>query len=56
MLGVAPKRADLEAIKQLLEDGALEPMIERRYRLSEVAEALRYVGNGEALGKVVITM
>jgi NADPH:quinone reductase-like Zn-dependent oxidoreductase len=56
VLGVAPKREDLEAIKKLLEDGTLEPVIERRYSLSEVAEALRYVGHGEALGKVVITM
>ena len=56
VLGVAPKREDLEAIKKLLEDGTLEPVIERRYALSEVAEALRYVGDGQALGKVVITM
>jgi NADPH:quinone reductase-like Zn-dependent oxidoreductase len=48
------KREDLEYLKGLLEAGRIMPLIDRRYELSEVPEALRYVGEGHARGKVVI--
>ncbi len=41
-------------IKELLETGKVVPVIDRRYPLSEVAEALRYYGEGHSRGKVVI--
>ena len=47
---------DLEALKQLIESGKVMPVIDRTYPLSEVPEALRYIGAGHARGKVVITM
>jgi NADPH:quinone reductase-like Zn-dependent oxidoreductase len=47
---------DLVCMKELLEAGKVVPVIERRYPLSEVAEALRYVEEGHAKGKVVITV
>ena len=47
---------DLAFIKELLEAGKVVPVIDRRYPLSEVAEALRYFGKGHAKGKVVITV
>jgi NADPH:quinone reductase-like Zn-dependent oxidoreductase len=47
---------DLAFLKDLLEAGKIVPVIDRRYRLSEVAEALRYLEEGHARGKVVITM
>jgi len=47
---------DLAFVKQLLEAGKVKPVIDRRYPLSEVPEALRYLGEGHARGKVVITM
>ena len=47
---------DLDFVKELLEAGKVVPVIDRRYPLSEVAEAIRYYGNGHARGKVVITM
>jgi len=46
---------DLVFIKELLESGKIRPVIDRRYPLSEVPEALRYLGEGHAQGKVVIS-
>ncbi|MFC1970104.1 NAD(P)-dependent alcohol dehydrogenase [Chloroflexota bacterium] len=46
----------LAFMKELLEAGKVLPVIDRRYPLSEVAEALRYFGEGHARGKVVITL
>lgn len=45
---------DLLALKELVDSGKLTPVIDRHYPLSEVAEALAYVGTGGARGKVVI--
>jgi NADPH:quinone reductase-like Zn-dependent oxidoreductase len=47
---------DLAFLKELLESGKLAPVIDRRYPLSEVADALRYLEGGHARGKVVITV
>jgi NADPH:quinone reductase-like Zn-dependent oxidoreductase len=47
---------DLVFMKKLLEAGKVVPVIDRRYLLSEVAEAVRYYGEGHAQGKVVITL
>jgi NADPH:quinone reductase-like Zn-dependent oxidoreductase len=45
---------DLVFLKGLLEAGTVVPVIDRRYPLSDVAEALRYLEEGHARGKVVI--
>ncbi len=47
---------DLVVVKELLEAGKVVPVIDRRYKLSEAAEAFRYFGGGHAKGKVVITV
>jgi NADPH:quinone reductase-like Zn-dependent oxidoreductase len=47
---------DLVFMKELFEAGKVNPVIDRRYMLSEVPEALRYFGEGRAKGKVVITL
>jgi NADPH:quinone reductase-like Zn-dependent oxidoreductase len=47
---------DLDFLTELLEAGKVVPVIDRRYPLSEVPEALRYLGEGHAQGKVVITL
>ncbi|MFC2045822.1 NAD(P)-dependent alcohol dehydrogenase [Chloroflexota bacterium] len=47
---------DLAFMKELLEAGKVKPVIDKCYPLSEVAEALRYFGEGHARGKVVITV
>ncbi len=51
-----PTREDLLFVKELLEAGRVVPVIDRRYPLSETAEALRYLEEGHARGKVVITV
>jgi len=50
------RKEDLDLIKDLTESGKLAPVIDRRYHLTEAAEALRYFEEGQPQGKVVITM
>jgi NADPH:quinone reductase-like Zn-dependent oxidoreductase len=47
---------DLAFVKDLLEAAKIKPVIDRRYPLSDVAEALRYLEEGHAKGKIVITV
>jgi NADPH:quinone reductase-like Zn-dependent oxidoreductase len=47
---------DLETLEELFAAGKVVPIIDRRYPLSEVPQALRYLGEGRAKGKVVITV
>lgn len=51
-----PNRADLVVLKELIEAGKVTPVIDRLYPLSEVVDAIRYVGTGHAQAKVVITL
>jgi NADPH:quinone reductase-like Zn-dependent oxidoreductase len=53
---VKPNQGDLVYMKELLEAGKVVPAIDRRYPLSEVPEALHYLGEGHARGKVVIAV
>ena len=48
--------ADLEILSALYQEGTIKPFVDRSYRLSEVPDALRYVEEGHARGKVVITV
>ena len=45
---------DLLVLKEFADNGKLRPLIDRQYPLSETAEAVRYVGSGQARAKVVI--
>ena len=47
---------DLTIMRELMQAGKVTPVIDKRYRLSEVPEALRYLAEGHARGKVVITL
>ena len=47
---------DLVFMRELIEAGKVMPVIDRRYPLSEVADAMRYLEKGHAQGKVVITV
>jgi NADPH:quinone reductase-like Zn-dependent oxidoreductase len=47
---------DMTFMCELMEAGKVKPVIDRRYRLSEVSEAIRYLEEGHARGKVVITL
>ena len=49
-------KEDLTVMHELMEAGKVTPVIDRRYRLSEVPEAIRYLEEGHARGKVVITL
>ena len=50
------RQADLASMRQLIEAGKVTPVIDRRYGLTEVPEAIRYLEEGHARGKVVITV
>jgi NADPH:quinone reductase-like Zn-dependent oxidoreductase len=51
-----PNQKDLAFMTELLEAGKVKPVIDRCYSLSEVPEAIRYLEEGHARGKVVITV
>jgi NADPH:quinone reductase-like Zn-dependent oxidoreductase len=49
-------QSDVATVKELIESGALSPVIDRRYPLSAVAEAFRYMEGASAKGKIVINV
>jgi NADPH:quinone reductase-like Zn-dependent oxidoreductase len=49
------KTEDVATLKELIAAGKVKPVIDRRYPLTEVVDALRWVNDGHARGKVVIT-
>ncbi len=55
-LTLRPNPQDLPLLTELLETGKAVPIIDRRYPLREVPDALRYFGTGHARGKIVITV
>jgi NADPH:quinone reductase-like Zn-dependent oxidoreductase len=50
------RTADLAALGELLAAGTVTPVVERSYALRDAAEALRYLGQGHAKGKLVVTV
>jgi NADPH:quinone reductase-like Zn-dependent oxidoreductase len=46
---------DLMILKEMLESGKVVPVIDKRYTLKEVPDAIRYLAEGHARGKIVIT-
>ena len=53
---VPENRKDLISITELCEAGKVLPAIDRTYPLSQVPDAMRYVAEGQAQGKVVVTI
>ena len=51
-----PNREDLKVLAELLEQGTIVPAIDRRFALADVADALRYQGEGHPRGKVVVAV
>lgn len=47
---------DLVVMKKLIETGKVVPVIDRKYTFGEIPEAIRYLEEGHARGKVVITV
>jgi NADPH:quinone reductase-like Zn-dependent oxidoreductase len=50
------KKNQMVVLKQLMETGKLTPVVDRTYSLGEVPEAIRYLEEGHARGKVAITV
>ncbi|HEV8534340.1 MAG TPA: NAD(P)-dependent alcohol dehydrogenase [Candidatus Limnocylindria bacterium] len=50
------KAEDVETLKKLIAAGKVTPIIDRRFTLTQIVEALRYVDEGRPRGKVVVTM
>ena len=51
-----PNSADLIVLNNLFEEGKVKPVIDKRFPLSETAAAIRYLGEGHVMGKVIITV
>ena len=51
-----PNKPDLNVIRELIESGKVRPVVEREYPLSEIADAMRYMGEEHARGKLVVTL
>ncbi|HEX2990897.1 MAG TPA: NAD(P)-dependent alcohol dehydrogenase [Anaerolineales bacterium] len=49
-------REDFIALKELMEAGKIKPFVERVYPMTQIAEAMHYLGTGHAKGKIVVTM
>jgi len=56
ILGAKENSADLSVLRELLETGKVTPAVDRTYPLSEAPAAIRYLQQGNARGKIVITM
>jgi NADPH:quinone reductase-like Zn-dependent oxidoreductase len=53
---VKPNKEDLRVLKKLVEAGTVSPVLDRTYSLAEVPDAIRYLEEGRARGKVVVTV
>jgi NADPH:quinone reductase-like Zn-dependent oxidoreductase len=53
---VRPNQSDLLVLKDLCEAGTVRPVIDRRFALSDAPAAIRYLEDGHARGKVVVTV
>ena len=47
---------DMVVLRDLLESGKVKPVIDKGYELNEIADAFRYLGEGHAQGKIVVTV
>ena len=55
MVTVYPSTKELDTLRELIEAGEIKPVIDRQYPLSDVAEAFRYLEEGNVKGKVVLS-
>lgn len=53
---VIARKDDLQVLREFLEAGTLKPVVDRTFALGEAAEAISYLRDGRARGKVVATV
>jgi len=56
MMMADPSQKDLTILADMMQSGKLKPVIDRTYKLAEVPDAIRYLEEGHARGKVIITV
>ena len=56
IVGAKENEADFPVLRELIESGKLTPAVDRTFPLNEVPEAIRYLKEGNAHGKVVIAV
>jgi NADPH:quinone reductase-like Zn-dependent oxidoreductase len=49
-------RADMDCLRRLLEERSVSPVIDQQFGLQSIGEAVAYMGEGHARGKIVVTM
>jgi len=52
----AVKQEDMQFLKEVIEAGKVTPVIDKTYALGEAPDAIRYLAEGHARGKVVVTV
>jgi len=55
-LAMKPNKEDLKYIQELIEAGKVKPVIDKRFPLAQVPDAMQYYGKGHARGKVIVSM
>jgi NADPH:quinone reductase-like Zn-dependent oxidoreductase len=55
-LAAKPNQKDLDFVTKLAADDIIKPVIDRYYSLEHVADAIRYISEGHASGKVIIRL
>ncbi len=56
MMMADPSQKDLTTLADMMQAGTIKPVIDRTYPLSQIADAIRYLEEGHARGKVIITV
>src|SRR5439155_14639425 len=56
MMMAEMKQSDLSYLADLMQNGKLKAVIDRTYKLSEIQQAIAYVEQGHARGKVIVTV
>jgi len=56
MMMADANQKDLTVLADMMQSGKVKPVIDRTYKLSEVPQAIRYLEEGHARGKVIISV
>jgi len=56
MMMADANQKDLTILADMMQSGRMKPVIDRTYKLSELPDAIRYLEQGHARGKVIITV